>query len=123
MKRIYLLLLVLMSISVFAFIKINNTIVGNWKIVYPAGAQVSLEFRKNGTFRTEIPSEHFTIEGKYKMKGDILSISDTSCGAGYWSKYKYTFFNNDSVYSAVIEDSCSGRKAAADKATWIRVSN
>ena len=123
MKKIYLLLLMLIAVSVFAFVKINTTIVGNWKIVHPAGAPISLEFRKNGTFRTEIPSENFTIEGSYKMKGDMLLISDTSCGTGYWGKYKYTFFNNDSVYSAVIEDSCSGRKAAADKATWVRVKN
>jgi hypothetical protein len=123
MKKIYLLLSMLLFVTIFAFVRISNSIVGNWKIVYPAGTQVSLEFRKNGTFKTEIPSEHFIVEGKYKMKGDILYISDTSCGAGYWSKYKYTFFSNDSVYSAVIEDSCSGRKAAADKATWVRVKN
>jgi hypothetical protein len=123
MKKIYLLLSMLLFVSIFAFVSIGNSIVGNWKIVYPAGAQVSLEFRKNGTFRTEIPSEHFTIEGKYKMKGDIVYISDSSCGSGYWGKYKYTFFSNDSVYSAVIEDSCYGRKATADKATWIRVKN
>ena len=121
MKKIYLLLPLLLLVTVFSFVKMNHSIVGSWKIVYPAGTPISLEFRKDGSFRTEIPSENFTVEGKYKMKGDMLLISDTTCGTGYWSKYRYTFFNNDSVYSAVIEDSCSGRKAAADKATWIRV--
>ena len=123
MKKIYLLLTLLLLVTIFSFVKISNSIVGNWKIVYPAGALVSLEFRKNGTFRTEIPSEHFTIEGKYKMKGDMLLISDTSCGTGYWGKYKYTFLGNDSLHSSAIEDSCSGRKATADNATWVRVKN
>lgn len=121
MKRIYLLLPLLLVATVFAFVNINHSILGSWKIIYPNGGQTSLEFRKNGTLRVEIPAEHFTVEGKYKMKGDIILITDSTCGTGYWSKYKYTFISSDSVYSVAIEDSCQGRKAAADKATWVRV--
>jgi hypothetical protein len=124
MKKIYLFAAAFLLVTtIFAFVAFKETIVGTWKITYPGGSQTTIIFRNNGTVRAEIPAEHFTVEGKYKMKGDILYVTDSTCGTGYWAKYKSTFFTNDSSYAEVIEDSCSGRRNTVDKQTLIRVKN
>jgi hypothetical protein len=124
MKKIYFLPVAILLVStIFAFVTSKETLVGTWKINYPSGSQVTIIFRNNGTIRAEIPSEHFTVEGKYKVKGDILYVTDSTCGTGYWGKYKSKFFTDDSVYSEVIEDSCSGRRNTVDKQTLIREKN
>lgn len=123
MKKIYFILLTGLLMTGFAFVGTKGSLVGTWKINYPSGSQVTIIFRDNGTIRAEIPSEHFTVEGKYKLKGDILYVTDSTCGTGYWGKYKSKFFTNDSVYSESIEDSCMGRKYTVDKQTLVRVKN
>ena len=124
MKKLYFLLIsILLVTSIFAFVISKETLVGLWKINYPSGAQVTITFRDNGTIRAEIPSEHFTVEGKYKVKDDIVYVMDSTCGTGYWGKYKSKFFSKDSVYSESIEDSCSGRRNTMDKQTLVRVKN
>jgi hypothetical protein len=124
MKKIYFLLFAILLLSTsFAFVLFKNSLVGTWKITYPGGSQTTIIFRSNGTIRAEIPSEHFIVEGKYKIKGDVLYVTDSTCGIGYWGKYKPKFFTNDSVYSELIEDSCSGRSNTVDKQTLIRVKN
>lgn len=123
MKKIYFLLFAGLLMTGFAFVGLKESLVGTWKINYPSGSQVTIIFRNNGTIRAEIPSEHFTVEGKYKVKGDVLYVTDSTCGTGYWGKYKSKFFTNDSVYSESIEDSCMGRKMTVDKQTLIRVKN
>ena len=100
MKKIYLFPIAILLFSIiFAFVTAKETIVGTWKITYPGGSQVTIIFRNNGTVRAEIPSEHFTVEGKYKIKDNIVSIMDSTCGTGYWGKYKQTFFSNDSAFA------------------------
>lgn len=121
MKNTLFFLAACLLLSAFVYKSSGKSIVGHWTINYPSGQQVLLDFRSNGTFETVIPAEHFTVGGQFKFEDDILSITDTSCGTGYWAKYKTTFFIDDSVYSAAIEDSCAGRKSAMDKATLIRV--
>ena len=122
MKKLYLFLVAIVLVSaMFAFVTSKERLVGTWKINYPNGSQVTIIFRDNGTIRAEIPSEHFTVEGKYKVKGDILYVTDSTCGTGYWGRYKSKFFNNDSVYSESVDDSCMGRKMTVDKQTLIRV--
>jgi hypothetical protein len=122
MKKIYFLpIAILLVLTITAFLPTKETLVGTWKINYPSGSQVTIIFRNNGTIRAEIPSEHFTVEGKYKVKGDILYVSDSTCGTGYWGKYKSKFFSSDSVYSESIDDSCTGRRSTVDKQTLIRV--
>lgn len=124
MKKLYFLLIaVLLVTSFFAFVESKQTLVGIWKINYPSGSQVTIIFRDNGTIRAEIPSEHFTVEGKYKVKDDLVYVMDSTCGTGYWSKYKSKFYSNDSVYAEVIEDSCTGRRNTMDKQTLVRVKN
>jgi hypothetical protein len=122
MKKMYLFAVAFLLIStVFAFMAFKETIVGKWKITYSSGNVTTIIFRSNGTVRAEIPAEHFIVEGKYKMQDNILLVTDTSCGNGYWGKYKPTFFSNDSAYAEVIEDSCSGRRYTVDKQTLIRI--
>jgi hypothetical protein len=124
MKKIYFFALAILVVStIFAFGSIKDTLVGTWRITYPNGNKVTIIFRSNGTIRAEIPSEHFTVEGKYKVKGDVVYVMDSTCGTGYWSKYKSKFFSSDSVYSESIEDSCTGRRSTMDKQTLIRVKN
>ncbi|HLA60289.1 MAG TPA: hypothetical protein VK622_16060 [Puia sp.] len=123
MKKIYLFPACVVLLTMLAFATSKETLVGTWKITYPSGSQTTIIFRNNGTIRAEIPSEHFTVEGKYKVKGDILSVTDSTCGTGYWGTYKSKFFSNDSVYSEAIEDSCSGRRYTVDKQTLVRVKN
>jgi hypothetical protein len=124
MKKIYFFAVsILLASAIFAFAASKEALVGTWKITYPGGDQVTIVFRDNGTIRAEIPSEHFTVEGKYKVKGDLVYVMDSTCGIGYWSKYKSRFISNDSVYSEAIEDSCMGRKGTIDKQTLVRVKN
>ena len=122
MKKIILASTALSILILFAFMAPQKKdITGHWVINYGKDEKITIHFRTNGTFLSEIPAEHFIVAGEYKFKNDVLSISDTSCNKNYWGTYKATFFTNDSVYSAVIEDSCQGRRSAADKATMIRV--
>lgn len=113
-------MIMIVAAIMFAFIPTKHSIVGHWTITYKSGDYLHVNFRNNNTFRTEIPSENFVVEGKYKLSNDMLSINDTSCNGAYWGKYKITFHGNDSVYSEIIEDSCSGRRSFADKATLVR---
>ena len=121
MKQNILLSAAGLLLVIFAFMPQTKTLVGHWTIHYPNGQQASIEFREDGSFETVIPAEQFTVGGQYKLNEDILSISDSSCGSNYWGTYKETFINGDSVYSVVIEDSCTGRRSAADKVTLVRV--
>lgn len=124
MKKIYFFpIAIILALAIFAFMPSKETLVGTWKINYPNGNQVTIIFRDNGTIRAEIPAEHFTVEGKYKVKGDMVFVMDSTCGTGYWSKYKSKFLSNDSVYSEVVEDSCTGRRKTVDKQTMVRVRN
>ena len=121
MKQTIKILAVALVIAAFAFIPPKKSMVGNWVIHYGNDQKITLDFSKNGTVKVAIPAEQFTVEGKYKLKGDILYLNDGTCGLNYWAKYKETFLNNDSVYSVAIEDSCMPRKSSMDKATLIKV--
>jgi hypothetical protein len=120
MKKITLCSAVIFAVALFAFISFPKDMVGSWEIKYGNGQKISLDFRKNGTVKVAIPAENFTVEGKFKLKDDILYLNDSTCGLNYWGKYKTNFFTNDSVYSVAIEDSCMPRKSAMDKATLTR---
>ena len=121
MKHTLLLATACVLLAIFAFMPAKRNLVGHWTITSPNGGTANIEFKDDGTFVTVIPAEQFTVGGQYSLKDDILSVTDTSCGNGYWSKYQATFFTDDSVYSAVIEDSCAGRRSAVDKATMVRM--
>jgi hypothetical protein len=120
MKKTIFLVAVFFAFLIVAFIPAKRNIVGTWLITYKSGSTVTLDMRTDGTVKVDIPAEKFTVIGKYKLNGDVLSFTDSTCGVNYWGKYKVKFLTDDSVYSEAIEDSCSGRKAAGDKATLVR---
>jgi len=108
------------ALAIISFKPSPKTIVGHWRITYKSGTIATVDFMADGSFLTKIPSENFAVGGKYKLSKSVLSISDTSCNADYWGTYKIAFHGNDSIYSEVIADTCSGRKAAAHKVTLVR---
>lgn len=109
-----------LAAMIFAFSASTKTIVGHWTINYKSGNASKVEFMADGSFLAKIPSENFVVSGKYKLQKEVLSISDTSCNANYWGKYKVSFHGNDSIYSYVISDTCSGRRSSADQAVLVR---
>jgi hypothetical protein len=121
MKKTILLFTACCTLAVIAFIPPGKSLVGGWVIKYNNGQQISLDFRKNGTVKVAIPAENFTVEGKFKLKDEMLYLNDGTCGLDYWGKYKTTFFSNDSMYSELVADSCGPRRSSMDKATLIRV--
>jgi hypothetical protein len=121
MKKIFIALPLLFLVLILAFSAPQKSMVGKWVIHYGQGQNINLDFRKDGTVSVAIPAEQFTVTGKYKLKDDILYLSDSTCGSNYWGKYKESFITDDSVYSTMVEDSCMPRKSAVDKATFIRV--
>ena len=120
MKKIMVFACAFCMFCIFSCNSSKKDLVGKWEAHYASGTMMTVDFKQDGTFEASIPSEHFTVGGQYKLDNDVASFSDTSCGKDYWGKYKLTFFSNDSIYSAVMEDSCSGRKSSADKATLVR---
>ncbi|HMH32563.1 MAG TPA: hypothetical protein VK543_06005 [Puia sp.] len=121
MKKTILFVAAFSALFIVAFIPVKRNIVGTWLITYKNGNTVKLDIRTDGTIKADIPAEHFTVIGNYKMKGDVFSVTDSTCGVNYWGKYKLRFFGDDSVYSEAIEDSCLGRKSTVDKMTLIRI--
>ena len=121
MKKTILLVAAFSALFIVAFIPVKRNIIGTWLITYKSGSTVKLDIRMDGTIKVDIPAENFTVTGKYKMKGDVISFTDSTCGVNYWSRYKVTFLSDDSVYSEAIEDSCLPRKSSVDKVTLIRI--
>jgi hypothetical protein len=121
MKKTIFFVAAFSALLIVAFIPVKRNIIGTWLITYKSGSTVRLDIRTDGTIKVDIPAEHFTFIGNYKMKDDVISFTDSTCGVNYWSRYKIKFLSDDSVYSEAIEDSCLGRKTAVDKATLIRI--
>jgi hypothetical protein len=119
MKKSFLLLLFCSILEILAFNAPKKGLIGLWKITYRSG-HAEADFRSDGSFKAVDDKGGFDINGKYKFKGDVLYISDSTCGTGYWGKYKPSFVNEDSISSVVIEDSCVGRKIVCDGATLVR---
>ncbi len=120
MKKFMFLPITCFAIAVIAFIPPSKNIIGSWTATYKNGQTMTVDFKKDGSFKTTIPAEQFTVEGKYKWKDNVLYITDTTCGKNYWGKYKGKFIGTDSLYATVIEDSCTGRRMSADKTTLVR---
>jgi hypothetical protein len=119
--KLTVLLLCVSSVLILALTPSKHSLSGHWVSYYGNGQKINYDFRSNGTVKVEIPAESFTVEGKYKLKNDILSLNDGTCGLNYWGTYKETFLSEDSIYSALIDDSCGPRKSAVNKAVFIRV--
>ena len=115
------LLFSLPLLLIFAFIPAKRSIVGNWKSFYGNGITGKTSFHSDGTYEATFDGQAWKVGGTYKVDGDVQSITDSTCGFGYWAKYKATWYTDDSVRMTAVEDSCQGRKANADGMVMTRV--
>jgi hypothetical protein len=114
------LLLALCAVLAFAFVA-GRTFVGHWKVAYGNGAKGFVVFRKDGTNEATFTNENWKVGGRYKVEGNTVSITDSSCGLNYWASYKVNWFSDDSVQVTVIQDSCMGRKGSVDGSVMVRM--
>ena len=110
-----------LGMVVLAFTAGPNPLTGKWIHKNSQGEVTEkIEFKSDGTFVAVIPSEQFTVGGKYKMDKHTMMVNDTSCNALYWGKYKVQFMGKDSVMTEAIEDTCQGRRMSADHTLFTR---
>ncbi|HVU94053.1 MAG TPA: hypothetical protein VHE34_02475 [Puia sp.] len=105
----------------FSFVGARRSLVGHWKVAYGNKHTGEMVCHSNGHFEATFKGETWKVGGEYKSDGATVSISDSSCGFGYWAKYRTNWFSDDSVSFSVIEDSCSGRKSDGDGAVLVRM--
>ena len=118
-KHLFLLLLCPLA-SALAFIPAKRSLVGHWRTLYGNGVKGNAVFREDGTFEATFQGSTWKVGGQYKLDGDMSTITDSTCGMGYWGKYRATWYSDDSLRMAAIEDSCTGRKENADGAVMVR---
>lgn len=124
MKQLIKVLAVFFVLAIFAFIPPKHDPVGHWRVSYSNGIEDYVDFYKDGTFKNFTTDGKLMHQGTYKFKEDVISVTDKEgCGDTYWGTYKLTFYTEDSVLTTVMEDSCSGRKAAVDGSVLKRLSN
>jgi hypothetical protein len=104
-----------------AFVHPQKSIVGRWQVVVPDTTKIYVDLNSDGTFKNFLSGGAVVFQGKYAFKDDVFSIYDKGCNMNYPGKYKVTFSGANSIYFAVIEDSCKGRKEDIDKSTLKRV--
>jgi hypothetical protein len=121
MKKSLFALAIIISFMFFTFVPPKDRNIGRWKAKYGNDLMGTIDFKADGTFETSFEKSDFKVGGIYITRDDILYIADTSCGENYWGKYRQTFYTDDSVLNNVLEDSCSRRKASADKSVFIRM--
>jgi len=112
MKHSIKVLTVFFILTAFAFTHPKHNIVGRWKTYEKDGSFSYVDFNSNGTFKVaSTDGKQIFHQGKYKFKNDVFSVNDKEgCGDTYWGTYKFTFVGIDSLYVAVINDSCTGRR-------------
>jgi hypothetical protein len=119
-KNHFLVALCALFVVGFAFVA-SRTLVGHWSARYGNGDKGHVVFRTDGTVEATFESTTWKVGGPYKVDGSTLSISDSSCGLGYWSTYKTSWYSDDSVRATLIEDTCTGRKSCVDGAVLVRM--
>ena len=121
MKKLLLLLPLCSLLILFAFMPPKKRIVGHWTMSYGNGIKGKAVFRSDGTYEATFEGQQWKVGGQYKQEGDVSTITDSTCGFGYWGKYKSTWYTDDSLRMTAVEDSCTGRKANADGCVMVRV--
>jgi len=105
----------------FSFADGGRSIVGRWKAAYGDGHTGEMVMQSNGHFEATFAGETWKVGGAYKSDENTVSVSDSTCGFGYWGKYRTHWYSDDSVRISVIEDSCTGRKGNGDGAVLVRM--
>jgi hypothetical protein len=119
MKK-YLLGLPLGAALLTAWIAVGHSFVGHWRVAYGNGVTGHAVFTANGHVEATFDGQTWKVGGPYKVDGNTVMISDSTCGFDYWGKYKVTWYSNDSAKVELVQDSCSGRKMNVDKSVMVR---
>ena len=115
------LLFALCAVLLTAFVVAAKNMVGRWKVSYGNGAKGYAVFKADGTVEATFTGQDFKVGGPYKVEGNTVSISDTSCGLNYWGSYKANWYSDDSVQMTIIQDTCTGRKSSCDGSVLVRM--
>jgi hypothetical protein len=108
------LLFLFIIVMSFAFVRQKYSLTGKWSILNldgtPSGEYVN--FKEDNTYTVALPDGQIGENGNYLLKDSVFSIKNIKdvCGNGYWGKYNLTFYGNDSVHFALIEDTCTVRR-------------
>ncbi len=110
--RLFLFLII--SLIIFAFGMPKHSLVGKWTIYNSDGTSIGefVDLKADNTYSVTLPDGTIGERGSYLFKDPVFSIKNIKdvCGKEYWGKYNLTFVGADSIYFAVIEDSCSARR-------------
>ena len=123
MKTTVTLCFAFIVIITMAFIPVNFSMTGKWKMHNPKGGPtVFVNFKADSNFAGYTGENKLLVMGKYKVNNDTFFVKDNNCGGDYWGTYTLTFFGNDSLAIKLLGDSCSGRAHTIDGLTAKRVS-
>ncbi|HTR28300.1 MAG TPA: hypothetical protein VMH27_03465 [Puia sp.] len=98
----------------------GHSLIGRWNAAYGNGPKGKMVFRNNGTFEATFTGQKWKVGGQYKVTGNTVAFSDSTCGFGYWGQYQMTWYSDDSVMAKVIADTCSGRRGNGNGAVIVR---
>jgi hypothetical protein len=118
-----LFLLPICLVLVVAFTAGRRTVVGHWNVAYANKITGKFVCEANGHFEATFTGQTWKVGGQYKLDGETMSFTDSTCGFGYWCKYKMHWYTDDSVQVTALLDSCSGRRLNADGAILVRAKN
>ena len=117
LKRHFNLLIMLFILIVIipAFTPPKYSLIGQWSLLQPDGTASGeyVFFKEDSTYTIALSNGEIGERGMYFLKDSIFfikNIADNACGKDYWGKYNLTFYGNDSVHFALIEDSCTARR-------------
>ena len=108
-------MLFVIIIIIFAFTPPKYSLVGQWSLLQTDGTASGeyVFFKEDSTYTIALPNGEIGERGMYFLKDStffIKNIIDNACGKDYWGKYNLTFYGNDSVHFALIEDTCTARR-------------
>ncbi|MGN6604127.1 MAG: hypothetical protein ACTHK8_16845 [Ginsengibacter sp.] len=111
----FVLLLFLAAFALLlSFVSLKFSLVGKWSILNPDGTPSGeyVSFNADNTYAVSLPNAQIGERGNYLLKDSLFLIKNIKdvCGKDYWGKYKLTFYGNDSIHFALIEDSCTKRR-------------
>jgi hypothetical protein len=118
MKRLFIAL-PLSAALLTAWIAAGHSFLGHWRVAYGNGVTGHVVFTSKHVEAT-FDGQTWKVGGPYKVEGNNVMISDSTCGFGYWGKYKVTWYSNDSAKATLVEDSCSGRKMNVNGSVMVR---
>lgn len=78
-------------------------------------------FKPDGTYDGIDGGKVVMTGGRYEQKGDTIFLNDPVCSPHQTGIYKMVSYAGDSMYLAVIQDSCDVRRIGTDSIAASRV--